>query len=252
MKFPLLISLLSLKCYRINCRVIVFFPSCTCGKCVCNVNKRLTKLQVRESVMKFLMGVNDSFSQVRTQVLLMDPLPSLNKVYVLLIQDEVQRTMTNGASTHVESTMLAAKGQNFSSKSTSNHNNKGKDRPMCTHCEKLGHTIDKCYKLHGFPPGFKFKNKPLMAHQMSSGQISESLPFASPLHNHPAFTPDQYQQLLALIDASNSSLTATSQTKEVPMANVASSSNIAMTGIDFYHSVFSTQVVNRRVYGRHT
>lgn len=49
------------------------FPSCTYGKCVCNVNKRLTKLQVRESIMKFLMGVNDSFSQVRTQVLLMDP-----------------------------------------------------------------------------------------------------------------------------------------------------------------------------------
>ena len=36
------------------------------------------------------------------------------------------------------------------------------------------------------------------------------------------------------------------------MANVASSFDIAMTGIDFPHSVFSTQVVNRRAYGRHT
>ena len=61
------------------------FPSCTCGKCVCNVNKRLIELQARELVMKFLMGVNDSFSQVRTQVLLMDSLPSLNMVYTLLI-----------------------------------------------------------------------------------------------------------------------------------------------------------------------
>ena len=68
----------------------------------------------------------------------------------------------------------------------------------------------------------------------------------------PASTPNQYQQLLALIDASNSSIAATSQTKEVPMANVASSSNTAMVGIDFSHSVFSTQVVNRRAYGRHT
>lgn len=72
-------------------------------------------MQVRELVMKFLMGVNNSFSQVRTQVLLTDPLPSLNKVYALLIQEEEQRTMTNGASTHVESTVLATKGQNFSS-----------------------------------------------------------------------------------------------------------------------------------------
>ena len=62
------------------------FPSCTCGKCVCNVNKRLSDLQVQESVMKFLMGLNDSFSQVRTQVLLIDPLPSISKFYYLLIQ----------------------------------------------------------------------------------------------------------------------------------------------------------------------
>ena len=38
------------------------FPSCTCGKCVCNVNKRLSDLQVRELILKFLMGLNDSFA----------------------------------------------------------------------------------------------------------------------------------------------------------------------------------------------
>ena len=91
-----------------------------------------------------------------------------------------------------------------------------------------------------------------MAHQLSSGQILESLPFASPLHNHLAFTPNQYQQLLAVISASNLSLAATSQAKEVPITNVASSSNTAMASIDFSHNVFSAQVVNRRAYGRHT
>ena len=35
--------------------------------------------------MKFLMGVNESFSQVRSQVLLMDPIPSLSKVYSSMI-----------------------------------------------------------------------------------------------------------------------------------------------------------------------
>ena len=65
------------------------FPSCTCGKCVCNVNKRLTDLQVKESVIKLLMGLNDSFSQVKTEVLLTNSLPSINKVYALLIQEEI-------------------------------------------------------------------------------------------------------------------------------------------------------------------
>ena len=36
------------------------------------------------------------------------------------------------------------------------------------------------------------------------------------------------------------------------MANMAFSSNTAMAGIDFSHSVFSAQVVNRRAYGRNT
>ena len=228
------------------------FPSYTCGKYVYNVNKRLTKLQVRESVIKFLMGVKDSFSQVRTLVFLTDTLPSLNKVYALLIQEEVQRTVIGGASTGVESTILAAKGQNFTTDSASNHNAKGKDMSMCTHCGKLGHTANKCYKLHGFPLGFKFKDKPSMAHQVSSSQAQKSLPMASSFHGHPSFTHDQYQQLLALINGSSSPLTSTPQVTKFPMANIASSSNIAMTSIDFSHSVFFAQVVNRKAYGRNT
>jgi hypothetical protein len=34
-----------------------------------------------------------------------------------------------------------------------------KEKPMCTHCGMAGHTVDKCYKLHGFPPGFKFTRR---------------------------------------------------------------------------------------------
>ena len=80
------------------------FPSCTCGKCVCNINKRLNNLQARESIMKFLIGLNESFSRVRTQFLLMDPIPSLSKVYSLLIQEETQRSVTNSSIVKVDST----------------------------------------------------------------------------------------------------------------------------------------------------
>ena len=40
------------------------FPQCTYGQCVCSINQRLKNLQAKESTMKFLMGVNDAFSQV--------------------------------------------------------------------------------------------------------------------------------------------------------------------------------------------
>lgn len=43
--------------------------------------------------MKFLMGLNESFAQVKAQILLMDPLPFINKVYSLLIQEQMQRVL---------------------------------------------------------------------------------------------------------------------------------------------------------------
>ena len=103
------------------------------------MNQRLTDLQAKESMMKFLVGLNDSFSQIRTQILLMDPLPSVNKVHSLLIQEEMQRSVSMG--TRVESTALAIKTHNFTNGGS---NGNGKDRPLCTYCGKLGHTIDKC------------------------------------------------------------------------------------------------------------
>ena len=144
-------------------------------------------------MMKFLMGVNESFSQVRSQVLLMDPIPSLSKIYSLKIQEETQRSIPNAPVVKVDSIVLAAKVSTDQVNHVTNLVNsggKGKDRPVCTHCGKTGHTVDKCYKLHGFPLGFKFKNKTAMAYQVSSRSSSE---FISPMHQFSAFTPKQCQ-----------------------------------------------------------
>ena len=43
--------------------------------------------------MSFLMGLHDSFSQIRGQLLLMDPMPPINKIYSLVSQEEHQRKL---------------------------------------------------------------------------------------------------------------------------------------------------------------
>lgn len=88
----------------------------------------------------------------------MGPLSSMNKVYSLSIQQEMQRNIGNESHCRVESTTLVAKGKSFTTNPNFGHainHPKGKERPQCG---KLGHT-DKCYKIHGFPPSFKFNNK---------------------------------------------------------------------------------------------
>jgi hypothetical protein len=57
-------------------------PSCTCGaKCVCGLSKTLIEYQHYDYVHSFLMGLNETFAIVRGQILLMEPLPGINKVF---------------------------------------------------------------------------------------------------------------------------------------------------------------------------
>uniref|UniRef100_A0A2N9HW11 Reverse transcriptase Ty1/copia-type domain-containing protein n=1 Tax=Fagus sylvatica TaxID=28930 RepID=A0A2N9HW11_FAGSY len=92
------------------------------------------------------------------QILLMDPLPSINKVFSLVTQEERQRDLTpSSVIQSIESaTAFAATNSRFNS-GTRNYGKK--ERPMCSHCGIPGHIVDKCYKLHGYPPSYRSKNK---------------------------------------------------------------------------------------------
>jgi hypothetical protein len=53
-------------------------PMCTCvHQCRCPAMQLVRAYRLEDQVIQFLTGLNDSFSVVKTQVLLMDPLPSL-------------------------------------------------------------------------------------------------------------------------------------------------------------------------------
>ena len=81
--------------------------------------------------------------------------PDLAEVYNLLDQDHSQRNInpiSNASAFHV-ATEIPANLINAAQSTPSHRSN----RPLCSHCGYSGHTMDKCYKIHGFPPGFKSK-----------------------------------------------------------------------------------------------
>ncbi|KAL5545494.1 hypothetical protein UlMin_005181 [Ulmus minor] len=121
-------------------------PSCSCGGL-----KDLSDYHHQDYILQFLMGLNESFSQI-AQILMSDPLPPINKGFSLVIQEERQRSVRCVSSTM--SPISAAYGVTNCKYNTY----KGKkDKPLCTFCGFHGHTIDKCYKKHGYPPVFKPK-----------------------------------------------------------------------------------------------
>jgi transposase InsO family protein len=174
------------------------FPACSCGAL-----KILIDNKQHENVMQFLMGLNDSFANVRAQILMMEPLPAINKAFSLVVQEERQRSigvtaLGNSGDSMALYTRSEMPRNNFGGRSYSGK----KERPLCSHCGISGHIVDKCYKLHGFPPGFKFRNASHAANQVSV--MEESSP-------HLPITQAQCQQLLAMLTSQASLSSASSQ-----------------------------------------
>ncbi|KAL6336171.1 hypothetical protein AAG906_011053 [Vitis piasezkii] len=69
----------------------------------------------------------------------------------------------------------------------STHNKPRRERPICTHCGLTRHTVDGCYKLHGFPPGYK--------HSLFSFYHVALVGSFPP----PSLSSDQVQQLIAYL-----------------------------------------------------
>ena len=46
-----------------------------------------------------------------------------------------------------------------------------RDKPTCSHCGLIGHTMERCYKLHGYPPGYKTRRKGPEANQVSLSNL---------------------------------------------------------------------------------
>src|ERR1044072_462730 len=70
-----------------------------------------------------------------------------------------------------------------------------KDRPVCAHCGITGHIKDKCFKLHGYPPGY-FKNKNQSSSSNMVNQVTTDCESSSQHSTQSGFTTEQMHQLM--------------------------------------------------------
>ncbi|XP_024626656.1 uncharacterized protein [Medicago truncatula] len=128
-------------------------PNCSCiHRCCCEASTRAHVYRVEDQIMQFLIGLNDQFSIVKTQILLMDPLPSLNKVYSLVIQEESNHAPILSLPAD-ESNILVnvADSKKSYGRGKGYYSNQKNSSRHCTFCNRTNHTIDTCYLKHGFP-----------------------------------------------------------------------------------------------------
>ena len=169
-------------------------PTCTCGAL-----KTVLSYHHQQHVYQFLMGLNESYSHIRGQILLIDPLPSINKVFSLIIQEERQRMISSSSvSFNQNTTALLARTVPPTHFVGNKSSYPRKDRSICSHCGIHGHTVEKCYRIHGFPPGYKFTKGKNAAHSVN--QVSDNNGPQLPI------TYAQCQQLMEMFKPSISEL----------------------------------------------
>ncbi|KAK2967943.1 hypothetical protein RJ640_029935 [Escallonia rubra] len=105
----------------------------------CNQMKAHDEQREEDRLMQFLMGLHDTYNVVRTNILMMSPLPNVRQAYSLVIQEETQRQMTPESTENFSiAAAIQRRGNNFSNKSKDKH---------CEHCNREGHTIESCHTL---------------------------------------------------------------------------------------------------------
>ncbi|CAJ2652940.1 unnamed protein product [Trifolium pratense] len=169
------------------------FPTCTCRqRCACEAMRSARRNHTLLQTIRFITGLNDHFSTVKSQILLLDPLPPINKVFHMVIQHERQGNFTEPD----ESKILVNAAR--SNKPTSG----SKPPRNCTFCGKDNHFVENCFKKNGVPPHMK---KYASANAATEGASSEPIA-ATP----PSISQEQYDKLMSLLQHSNLASTSAS------------------------------------------
>ncbi|XP_019229795.1 PREDICTED: uncharacterized protein LOC109210784 [Nicotiana attenuata] len=180
------------------------------------------------------MGLNDSYSQARSQILMKSKIPTVNQAYAMILQDESQKFVAGNSSYVPDSSdPTALNSSKVGQKMKKNYNlecdycnMKGHTRDncykllRCEYCNMKGHLKTNCYKLNGYPADFKPKRKANMTSSLpsqgtyysSDGMLTKSQNYGQQGLGQgqqlgqqqyapaPVFTPEQYQQIHTMLN----------------------------------------------------
>ncbi|KAL0334046.1 UNVERIFIED_CONTAM: hypothetical protein Sangu_1560800 [Sesamum angustifolium] len=80
--------------------------TCTCGLSTCGFTRITAEEENLTKLVQFSMGLDDSYDNIRNQILVMDPFPSVNKAYSMVLRVERQRMVNTQTGDSAENVAL--------------------------------------------------------------------------------------------------------------------------------------------------
>ncbi|GKC11484.1 putative RNA-directed DNA polymerase, partial [Tanacetum coccineum] len=171
--------------YKLNALWKQYEPMIELPKYVCNAFEGFKKHNQLLKLMQFLMGFDYSYMQIRSEILSREVLLDVRSAYAIISSKESHR--------------VARSNQNFSTR-PSRPNNLNNNRQgggfgvVCENCGFNGYTIDRCFKIIGYPAEFgKKKSGQNFKKQSVSNNNSVRKSSSS------GFTNEQMATLISLI-----------------------------------------------------
>ncbi|KAL0361708.1 UNVERIFIED_CONTAM: Retrovirus-related Pol polyprotein from transposon RE1 [Sesamum radiatum] len=118
--------------------------------CVCPAHRQNIKREDLSQLMRFLMGLNSTYEHVRSQILLMDPRPHVQKAFSMVISVEKQLSVQVQQSVGTGGAIYQVQHRDFKHKAIMDKRSK-----FCDFCKKAGHLKENCFRLHGTPDWYK-------------------------------------------------------------------------------------------------
>lgn len=179
-------------------------------ECTCEGNPKLKSHNQLLRLMQFLMGLDEVYAPIRSNILTADPLPDVKTAFATLSRDESHRNSNNTVNAiKPYPAAFVTKTNNWSANNNkSNNQNRRFNRNtslVCKHCNMTGHTIDRCFELIGYPESYK--RKEVNKTNNVSNNVNNMLPSGKEVQgagtSH-TLTSEQYKKLMSLIEESGS------------------------------------------------
>ncbi|XP_021722898.1 uncharacterized protein LOC110690389 [Chenopodium quinoa] len=189
--------------------------SCSCCNS-CSAGRLHEERRAQARLHDFLMGLySDYYAPLSSQILSQDPLPSLDRAYQLVSQDERVRTSRKEAELKVESTPSETVG--FSVRAGTDRG-RGREKPVCSkcrrtghatsscwadiicgYCKKQGHPETHCYELVGRPDSKKPSSTGQGRGQVRANAATGGSPNSSVSALGQLFTPEQWKAIAGVV-----------------------------------------------------
>ncbi|XP_074373787.1 uncharacterized protein LOC141714151 [Apium graveolens] len=107
-----------------------------------------------KKLIQLICGLNKNYDNVKTNLLSIEPLPTVLKAYHILQQIKKQQSLTYLMVKIPDVSALYSNKQSFTPSRSFQPKKafkKSKLDLMCDHCKRKGHSLDQCFKLVGVP-----------------------------------------------------------------------------------------------------